>query len=84
MPESRASTSLSESFAPSMRVEEPMLSMVAMRRRDVRRSGRDPPERGPYALEFVDLRDQPEDLGCDREGVGADAIHLFIHFSSVR
>jgi len=34
----RASTSMSESFAPSMRVEEPMLSIVATRRSEVRRS----------------------------------------------
>jgi hypothetical protein len=37
--ESRSSTSASDSFAPSMRVEEPMLSIVATLRSALRRSG---------------------------------------------
>src|ERR1700681_2916494 len=37
--ESKSSTSASDSFAPSMRVEEPTLSMVATLRSALRRSG---------------------------------------------
>ena len=60
--ESSRSTSRSDSLLPSMRVEEPMLSMVATRRRPT--AARAPACQGsPCALELVDFAISPSISG---------------------
>lgn len=46
--------------APSTRVEEPTLSIVATRRRL--------DSRAPSTFEFINFRDKRKDFGCDPDG----------------
>src|SRR4051794_1024397 len=62
--ESRSSTSASDSFAPSIRVEEPMLSMVATLRSAPRRSGESAFEGLPSAFELIDFGDEFHEVGA--------------------
>ena len=63
--ESRSSTSASDSFEPSMRVEEPTLSMVATLRSAPRRSGERVPRASPPPFELIDLGDQLHEVGAE-------------------
>ena len=55
-----------------MRVEEPMLSMVATRLRADSLSGASVPSARQAPLELVDLGDQPEDGGGDLDAIGVE------------
>ena len=65
-----------------MRVEDPILSMVAMRRSALRRSGaqalrRKDAERAPSSLELIQLRQQSQKLGRNLESIGVDHTRIY-------
>ena len=60
-----------------MRVEDPILSIVAMRRRAFRRSGARMPSARQAPLNSSSSDRRGQKLGCNLEGVGVD--HTRIH-----